>query len=152
MAVFYRLKERLEVLVGVRLGSRLLRSGIAVAPLLEFDWRINDDWRLRSYGLGLQLERSLAKSLAVFVRARLENSGFRLDDRGGTIGKGGVRIRQLPAGLGIHWRPLPSLRVQLIAGAVAYNQIRIKNEDDQTIGKASGGPAPYVTVRLDWLP
>ena len=149
IAAGYRLGDRLEVAAGISLGSRLLRSGVGISPLLEFDWRINEDWKLKSYGTGLQLERTLTDDWIVFTRARLEGSSFRLADRGGAVGKGSLRVRQVPVGLGVQWKPLRMLRLRLTAGVVAYNQMRLKNENNDIVTRITSDPAPYVAFRVD---
>jgi hypothetical protein len=152
LALGYKLGERLEVAAGLSIGSRLTKSGVGISPLIEVDWRINDDWRLRSYGLGLQVERSLTESLSLFARARLEGTSYRLEDRGGTLGKGRIQVRQLPAGLGLRWNLARRFRLTATLGAVAYHRLRVKNEDDDIIGTATADPSPYVTVRFDLRP
>jgi len=148
LAVGYRLAERLEVAAGITLSERMLKSGIGVGPLLEFDWRVNDDWTLKSYGLGLQIERRLVEKLLLFTRVRLESQGFRLDERPG-IGRGKLSLRQLPVGLGVQWNPLSLLRFRAIVGAMTLQRLRVKNEQDNTVNSETAGVSPYVTVRLD---
>jgi len=150
LAVGYRLGDRLEVVAGVSLASRLTKRGVAVGPLLEFDWRINEAWKLKSYGLGLQLERRLGERFTIFGRARLENSRYRLADRGGDVGKGTLSVRQLPAGLGVDWRIARALRIRLLAGAIAVHRLRLRDDDGQRVGSISAdGASPYVSLRID---
>jgi hypothetical protein len=148
----YRLAERLEVAAGISIGTKLLGSGIGVSPFVELDWRINDDWLLRSYGLGLQLERVLTERLRLFVRARLEGRSYRMDDRGGAIGKGKIQVRQLPTGLGLRWDLARRLRLTAALGAIAYHRLRVKNEDNDVVGSETADPSPYVMVRFDLRP
>jgi hypothetical protein len=149
VGVFYRLGRKLEVAAGVRIGTELLDSGVSVSPFLEFDWRINRRWRLKSYGLGLEIERLLTERLRLLTRARLESSSYRLADRGDEIGRGAIRVRQLPVGIGLRWDVLPHLRITALAGAIAYNQLRVENEDDEVLSKSRADASPYVSLRFD---
>lgn len=149
VGIFYRLKDRLEFAVGVSVGNKLLRNRVAVSPFLEFEWRLNHAWRLKNYGLGLQLEYLISKRLRVFTRARLEGTTFRLAERGDDVGKGILRWRQLPVGLGLRWEALPHLRVTGIVGAIAYNELKVKNQDEHTLSKTRADAAPYLTLRFD---
>jgi hypothetical protein len=150
IAAGYRLGDTLEIAAGVSVGSRVLRSGVAVGPLIEFDWRINEDWKLKSYGLGLQVERRLGEQLVVFARARSEGSSYRLADRDGALGKGALSVRQVPAALGLRWRPLDFLSIQIQLGAIAYNKMKLRNSNDDTVGSVTAsGPSPYATLRFD---
>jgi hypothetical protein len=152
LAVGYKLAERLEVAAGLSIRTKLMKDGIGVSPLIEVDWRINDDWRVRSYGVGLEIERRLTESFRLFARARLEGRSYRLEDRGGTIGKGKIQIRQLPAALGLRWNLARRFRLTVALGAVAYHRLRVKSEDDDTIGSETADPSPYVVVRFDLRP
>lgn len=152
LAAGYKLGKRLEVAAGLSIGTKLMKGGVGVSPLIEVDWRINDDWRLRSYGVGLELERRLTGRLRLFARARLEGRSYRLEDRGGTIGKGKIHIRQLPTGLGLSWDLARRFRLTAALGAIAYHRLRVKNDDDDTIGSETADPSPYVMVRFDLRP
>jgi hypothetical protein len=152
LALGYKLAERLEVAAGLSIGTKLLGGGIGVSPLVEIDWRINDDWNLRSYGLGLQLERRMTERFRLFARARLEGRSYRLDDRGGTIGRGKIQVRQLPAGLGFRWDLARRFRLTVAVGAVAYQRLSVKSEDKETIGSETADPSPYFMVRFDLRP
>lgn len=150
IAAGYRLGDALELAAGISVASKLLDSGVSVGPLLEFDWRINQDWELKNYGLGLELSRRLGEQIKVFARARAEGSSYRLADRGGTIGKGALRVRQVPAALGVTWRPFDFFSIQLQAGAIAYHKLKLRNENDDEVGSVTAdGPSPYVTLRFD---
>lgn len=145
----YKLAERLEVGAGLSIGTKLMGDGIGVSPFIEVDWRIDEDWTLRSYGMGLQLERRLTERLGLFARAQLEGSSYRLDDRGVAIGKGRIQVRQLPVGLGLRWDLARRLRVTAAAGAIAYQRLRVKDEDNDVVGSETADPSPYVMLRLD---
>jgi len=149
VAVGYQLSDRLELAAGISIGSRLLKDGVRVSPLIEFDWRISDKWRLRSYGIGLQLEYALIEDLLVFTRARFESNSYRLDERPGVVGSGSLQVRQAPVGLGVQWRPWRFLRLRFIGGVVAYNRLRVKDEDDNTLAKRRSDTAPYFALRVD---
>jgi hypothetical protein len=149
IGVGYRFANRLELAVGFSIRTQLLDGGVGVGPLFEFDWRISERWKLKSYGTGLQLEFDVSEDLTVRTRARIESSSFRLDERPGGVGKGSLRVRQLPVGLGVQWRPWDFLRLRIIAGAMTLNNLRVKNEDGDVLGSSSSNVAPYFSVRVD---
>jgi hypothetical protein len=148
IALGYSLTERLEVALGISLGSRLLEGGVGVSPLIDLDWRINPDWRIRSYGVGLQIERALGPSLVLFTRARLESRTYRLGPRPG-IGKGSLRVREVPVGLGLEWGPWRWLRFRVIGGAVVHSQLRLKDQASNTLSSVTSDAAGYFTLRID---
>jgi hypothetical protein len=149
LAVGYRLGDRLEVAAGLTIGTGLLDGDVGFGPLIEFDWRICERWRLKSYGTGLQLEFDVIPDLTLFTRARIESSSFRLAERPGGVGKGSLRVRQVPVGLGVEWSPWEFLRLRFIAGAVALNKLRVKDEDGDGLGSETSDVAPYFSLRVD---
>jgi hypothetical protein len=150
LAIGYKLGRKLEVAAGVSLRSKLSGNAIGVRAFAEFDWRINDDWKLSSQGLGLQLERRLGERFTVFGRARWEGSTFRLDDRGGNIGRPRLKIRQLPVGVGLWWNIGRSLRVTTLGGVMAIHRLRVEDDDGHEIDTDTANPSPYFLVRIDF--
>lgn len=149
IAVGYSLGQNFELALGLSLGSRLLEDGVGVSPLFDVDWRINPNWRIRSYGTGVQIERKLGSDLVLFTRARLETRSYRLGARPGGVGKGAVRVRQVPIGLGLQWSPWRWLRFRAIGGVVAYNELRVKNQANNTLSSITSDAAGYFTLRID---
>jgi hypothetical protein len=149
LAVGYRLGDRLELALGLSVSTKMLKDGIGVGPLFEVDWRINDDWALSSQGLGFRLERILTERFLLFLRGRIEGDRYRLNDRGGTIGKGSISIRQLPVALGFRWDLTRHLRLTVAAGALVYHKLKVKNQDDDEIGSEKADASAYVSIRFD---
>lgn len=152
LALGYLLPGRLELALGIQLSSKLLESGISVSPVFDLDWKINDHWRLCNYGAGLRVEYRVRRGLVLFAQSRLKNRSYRLDDRGGSIGKGSVRSREVPVGIGVRWDALDVLRVTVLAGAMAYYELRVQDEDRNTLGTETADPVPYFELRFDLRP
>ena len=150
LALGYRLGRKLELAAGVSMRSSLRSSRIVFRPIVEFDWHINKDWKLSSQGLGLKLERRLGERFTVFTRARWESQGYRLDDRGLGIGKANLRIRQLPAGLGLEWNVGRHLRVTTLGGVMAIHKLIVEDEDGNELDTDTAKPSPYFLVRFDF--
>lgn len=149
LAAGYRLGDRFEAAAGFTLLSRLTGSGVRAVPLLEFEWQIDDAWTLGSYGVGLQLERKLGKRVALFGRARYERSRFRLGDRPG-LGRGTMRVFQVPVGVGVDWRITSFLRLRVLGGVMAYNRLEQRAENNDLVGRVTAqGASAYGAVRLD---
>jgi hypothetical protein len=148
VALGYRWRDRLEVAAGITLGQDLLDGGFKVGPLVEFDWRITDDWTVRSHGIGLQIERRLGETWRVFAQGRLEGRSFRLADRGPGIGRGALQLDQLAVGIGAQWK-FGHLRVRALVGGMFLQQIEIEDENGDRVDRESAPPSPYVTLRFD---
>jgi hypothetical protein len=151
LAVGFRWSDRFEAALGVTIGKKLIKNKVSAGPLFEFDWKINDDWSLKSYGLGAQLQREFGESWTVYTRMRLEGGSYRLGDRGDDIGSGAVKLRQMPVGVGVRWkRGWFSGRVTV--GAMLLQKLKIKDGNNDTIGSETAPPSAFVTVRIDLRP
>lgn len=152
LAVGYRLPGLLDLTLGVRLSSKLLNNGVSVSPFVEFGWQISDRWSLRSGGMDAQLEYRLLDPLTLFAVGRYESQSYRLDDRPGGVGKGRVRIRRVPTGLGLRWNALPWLRITTTAGAMVWQELRVEDHDDNSLSSPTADPAPWFQLRFDFRP
>jgi hypothetical protein len=148
LGIGFRWRDRIEMALGVTLSKELIGSSLSVGPLVELDWKIDDRWSLRSYGLGAMLERRLGDDWSLYALARLEGSSYRLDDRGGTIGTGAVHVRQLPVGVGIRWDH-GFLVARITVGAMLLQRIKIRDGNDDSVGSETAPASPFVTVRID---
>lgn len=149
LAAGYRYGKDLELAAGVSVRGTLWKGQVRVWPVLEFDWRINEQWKLSSQGLGLQLERRFGEHITAFARARWESSVYRLADRGAEIGKSNLRIRQVPAGLGLWWNVNRHVRVTTLGGVMALHELRVKSGGGRTLDTDSARPSPYFLIRFD---
>jgi hypothetical protein len=149
LAFGYLIPDRLELAVGVSVGTKLLGSGVSASPVVELKWRIDDQWTLRNSGLGAEIEYDVNDRFALFARGRYEGGGYRLGPRGDGIGRGAVQLRQVPAGIGFRWKPLRHVRLTTFAGVMAYHQIEVRSGSDHRLGKVTGDPAPMVSLRID---
>ena len=152
LALGYRIPDRLELVLGVGLKSRLDRSGPRPYPLIDLEWMINDNWKLRSHGQGLALEYKFNDELKVFVRGRVAARRYRLDHRPGDANRGTVRDRQIPVGVGFRWVANQHIRIGAVAGVMAYHQLRVRDTNRDTIRSLSADPAPYFELRIDLRP
>lgn len=148
LAAGYRLGRTLQLAAGVSVRGSLRGSRVRAWPVLEFDWRINRNWKLSSQGLGLQLERRLGERFTIFTRARWEGSTYRLDDRGASIGEKTLHIRQLPAGIGLEWNLGRRFRATTLAGVMALHELSVRG-GGQTIDRDAAQPSPYFLIRFD---
>lgn len=151
LALGFRWRDRFEAAVGLNVAKKLLDDGVAIGPLVEFDWDIDENWSIKSYGLGLQIDRKIGRRWLIYTRARLEGGSFRLADRGGSIGTGSVQMRQLPVGVGVRWKS-GWFTGRVSTGVMLLQRLKIKNGNGDSIGSETASPSPFVTVRIDLRP
>lgn len=150
LAVGYRLGRKLELALGASMRTRLRNGKLAFTPVAELDWRIDDDWKLSSQGMGLQIERRLGERFTAFGRARLESNNYLLGDRGSEIGDAYLRIRQLPAGLGLWCNVGRHLRLTALGGVMALHRLRVEDQHGREIDSDTASPSPYFMLRFDF--
>ena len=52
--------------------------------------------------------------------------------------------------LGVDWRIARAFRLRLLAGAIAYHRLRLRDDDGDRLGTVTAdGPSPYVSLRFD---
>jgi hypothetical protein len=152
LAVGYKIRDRLDLILGVGLKSRLDRSGPRPYPLVDLEWRIDDSWTLHSHGKGLAVEYAVNNAFKIFLRGRIESRRYRLDNRLGLASRGTVRDRQIPVGLGFRWVANRNIRIGVVAGVMAYHQLKVRDRNRDTIESISADPAPYFELRIDFRP
>ena len=77
----YQWPSTLRIALGVEVERALDGSGVEVGPYAYMRWDITSKMRLRSRGLGLQLEYDPTDRLQVFATGFQSVDRFRLDDR-----------------------------------------------------------------------
>ena len=140
--------RRLIVALGVGVRNRFDTDTVGIEPYIQGEWRINDTWRLQTEGMGLRLLAKVSEPLRVFAFGAFHTERYRLDDRGPVVGEGSLRHQRAPVGLGVEWRPSRWLRIDGKAGAVAWQEFRVYDDDRNRIAtESSDGPAAYLSLR-----
>jgi hypothetical protein len=152
LAVGYKIGDWLELALGASIQTRMLKSSVSVSPVFEAKWRFADHWTIASRGRGAEIEYSFREGLAAFVTGRMEGNSYRLADRGGAIGQGRLKQRQIPVALGVRWDFVDYMRLTATAGAMAYQRIKIQNENRDTVSKVTADATPYFEIRFDLRP
>ncbi len=147
-----RRSDKLEALLGVKLGSRLDRDGLSVQPTLRVRWKIDDHWRLGFNNGDIRVERELSEQWTVSLAAAYQADRFRLSDRDdgpGGVGNGSLAHRRVPVTLGVEWQPSSRWRVQVRGGAVAWQRFKVDDEDADGFDAAtSDRAAPFASLDI----
>ena len=152
IGVSYHVDDKVEIVTGVSVSSRLDRNNVRVMPLLSFAWQATDRLRIRGSASGARIDFDLNDTVRLFARARIQTERYRLDRRPGLTGAGTVRDRSIPVGLGVLWKFHERLRLSLFGGVVAYHQIRTYDGNRDTIRSITSDPAPVFEIRIDLRP
>jgi hypothetical protein len=152
LGVGYQIGDWLEIMVGAGASSRVVDGGISFSPVFEVDWRFAERWRLRSRGVGVQLEYDIDDALTVFASAQRQSRSYLTADRMALGGEGRLRNRSLPVSLGLRWDVSPHVEVTLVGGAMLRQEMRTQNDHGDDVGHVRAGPAPFVGITFELRP
>jgi hypothetical protein len=152
LGVGYQIGDWLEILVGAGASSRVVDGGISFSPVFEIDWRFAERWRLRSRGLGAQLEYDIDDTLTVFAAAQKQGRSYLTADRAALGGEGRLKNRSLPVSLGLRWDVSPLVEVTLVGGALLRQEMRTDDDHGNDVGKVRASPSPFVGITFELSP
>jgi hypothetical protein len=152
LGVGYQIGNWLEILVGVGASSGLLDGGISFSPVFEIDWRFAERWRVRSRGMGGQLEYDVDDDLTIFTGAQRQSRSYLTADRVSLGGDGRLRDRSLPVTIGVRWDISPHVELTLVSGALLRHELRTENHEREDVGHVRAGPTPFVGVTFELRP
>ncbi len=148
IGIAYAYGKDFALVLGARVSSRVAASGAKFGPFAQFRWRITDEIELASRGLGLKLGYRPSKSLSLFVQGEWRQQSFRLENRGGEIGKGILRNRTAPVVAGATWKITKHWRVRGWAGAQVYQKYTLLDKDRKKVDAVKANGAAF-TGRLE---
>ena len=148
----YQWPSKLRIALGVEVARAFDGSGVAVGPYAYMRWDITSEVRLRSRGLGVQLEYEPTDRLQVFATAFQSGDRFRLDDRPELSSGPTFSDRQVRAGGGLVFKIAHAVRLMGEVGAIVDREISIDTRDDGTDDSTDGDISPYFSIRAEIRP
>lgn len=119
-----------------------------VIPLPGFDWKIGESYRLATQGPGLSFITALSPTTKLTLLGRWEYRQYRLDDDPPVPG-GKYYDQRVPIGLELGRCFFSVLEVTLDGGFYAYQQMMIRDEDDNKVVTVVGTPSMFVGLRMN---
>lgn len=118
-----------------------------VIPIPGFDWKISERYRLATQGPGLNFITTLSPKTKLIVLGRWEYRQYRLDDDPPVPG-GKYYDQRYPVGLELTRRFFHVLEVALEGGCYVYQQMMIRDKDDNKMVTVVGDQSAYVGLRI----
>ena len=143
----YIFADRLSLLLGMGISSRMGRSGVSLSPLVRVGLKLSDDVEIQSEGLGGRIVARLRPGLKLFINAGLKSTRYRLGDRSGLKG-GSLRNQRVPIEASISWRFTQKWRFRVGAGAVAYQKYSVSDTRGNSVDSTSSSD-PAFTGNLE---
>jgi hypothetical protein len=153
--VAWRLDENLTIGPGVGVFSKL-EGNARVFPILLIDWDISERWNLAtgrglaaSQGPGLTLSYQLAETWSLGLAGRYEKNQFRLGEEGPAPGGVG-QDESFPLVFNVAWQPNRSVRMAAFAGLEFGGELKLKDDEGETIDTQTYDPAPILGATLEF--
>jgi len=118
-----------------------------VFPIPGFDWKISERYRLAAQGPGLNFITTLSPATKLIASARWEYRQYRLDDDPPVPG-GKYYDQRYPVGLELTRRFCHVLEVAMEGGCYVYQQMMIRDKDDNKVITVVGDQSAYVGLRM----
>ncbi len=146
----FELPRKLDIALGVSVGSRIGEGGVSVSPVLGFRWRFCEGMRIESQGTGLMFAMDLHPELELQLRGGYESDRYRLDDGPPPFTDQTVRQREAPVLVALRWSPTPHWRLTAGAGSVVYQQWKVEEDDDGVSSKVTADPSALLWLRVEY--
>lgn len=148
----YQRPGRLRIALAARIERALDGDGVKVGPSGYLRWDPWPKWRLRTRGLGLELEYRIVPRLELFVTGFQSSDRFRMDDRPNLGSAPTFRDRQTLVGGGVVVKIFRDLRLTAEAGAVVDRRVSLNTRDDGRVDSNAGATSPYFGFRVELRP
>ena len=147
----YRYGDRLSIGPGIGVLTQL-EDSTRVIPILVINWKITDTLSLSTgqgtgatLGPGLTLAWNPDRAWSFSIGGRYERLRFRLDDDG-TVPNGIGDDRSFPIFGGIEYSFTPRFRISAVGGVEVGGELRLEDEDGNTIIEEDHDPAGFLGV------
>lgn len=148
----YQLPRRLRIAVTGRVERALDGDGVKIAPGGYLRWDITPKTRVRTRGLGLQLEHRPTTRYEIFATAFQSSDRFRLDNRPGLSSAPTFSDRQVAVGGGLVFKVAREFRVTFETGAIVDRRVAVYTRDDDRLDSSGGDISPYFALRGEFRP
>jgi len=147
----YRYGDRLTIGPGIGVLTQL-EDSTRVIPILIINWKITDTLSLNTgrgigatLGPGLTFDWRPSRVWSFLIGGRYERLRFRLDEKG-TVPSGIGDDRSFPIFVGIAYSFTPMIRIGVLGGVEVGGELRLEDENGNTIIKENHDPAGFLGI------
>jgi len=147
LACRYNARDDFALIVGFAGLSRFDDSPW-ILPYIGFDWRVNEDLRLRTEAAEVHADFRLAEDWELGLEAVYDLRQYRLNDSG-PLNHGSVRDEEVRAGASLGWRPSENVLLELVVGKVLWRELRFHDGVAGDLGESEVNGSLYLGLGLD---
>jgi hypothetical protein len=152
MGFAYTFSDELTLGAGMQISTRI-EDGLLFIPSPIIDWRITEQLFISNVrspvtfpaSLGVEIIYYLSREVNISLGTRYEYRRFRLNDDGPLNIQNGVGLDSgFPLWVRFEWRPVPQIRLHLVAGVELGEKLKLYDQDGNGIVDEGVDPAPFV--------
>lgn len=148
----YKFTDDLTVGFGVTARSQL-EDNAFVFPLITFDWKFAEHWRMSSNPSVSRRLYSITYSpndqWAFSFGGGYQTMDFRLDD-GDSTPNGVGRIARIPIGAEVSWNPSKQLSIGVYGGAFVWQEYTLDDQNGDRVLRDQADIAPFLGAQVEW--
>lgn len=120
-----------------------IEDDVQVLPIINVNWRINDQWRFASSGTKGEFIMALGDDNEIAFGVSWEDRRFRLDDSSPQFGSI-IEDSSIPLFIRFSHKPSDTVALNIIGGVTAWQQIEVSNRSGSATRDFDADPAPFV--------
>lgn len=140
----HQVSENFALSIGGGLTTRLEDDPLFI-PIIGLEWKTGKGISITSEGLGLTLNAGVTDDVSFILSGGFELREFRLEDDN-PAPQGVLRDSRALLGVGFQWRPSPSVAIELMGGAVVWQEFEIDDQDGNELAELNTDPTPFVRI------
>jgi hypothetical protein len=148
----YRPSDAFNLSAGVKLGTRLDRSGAFAWPVLRLEWQATPRLELAIQNADLRLAYALWDRVELLLFGGAHTDRYRLERRNAgplSAEAGTIGVRGATVGIGFRWTATDHLRIVGTAGLAVWQRLLVNDSSDDRIATRDlHGVAPVIALRM----
>ena len=145
--VAWQFGEGNSISVGA-LVSTQIEDDVQVLPIINVNWRINDQWRFASSGPKGELIMALSDDNEIAFGISWEDRRFRLDDSAPQLAAV-IEDSSIPLFLRFSHKPSDSIALNIIGGVTAWQQIEVSSRNGANTRDFDADPSPFAGLSVN---
>lgn len=144
--VTYAFDEGRSIGIGILAGTQIEDNAIVV-PLINVDWRFNDQWRFSSRGTSGEFIYALDDQSEIGFGAAWEYRRFRLDDSAPQL-SAVVQDTSIPLFVRFTHKPSDAVTISLTGGVSIWQKFEVSDRNGNNTRDFDADPSPFVGLNV----
>ncbi len=145
--VAWKLGEGRSIGIGA-LVSTQIEDDLQILPIINVNWRINDQWRFASSGTKGEFIMALSDHNEMAFGASWEDRRFRLDDSSPQRGAV-IEDSSIPLFIRFSHKPSDTVALNIIGGVTTWQQIEVSNRNGAATREFDAQVSPFAGMSVN---